>query len=104
RVTRRGQTSPALFPYTTRVRSRRESIIDMMRGRGREIARFEDWQAFLEGSEAVGVTIAPIEGGVLLPADGLAIITEHQLIGEKRSEEHTSELQSRETIVCRLLI
>ncbi|HLU07845.1 MAG TPA: transcription-repair coupling factor [Woeseiaceae bacterium] len=83
---------------------RRESIIDMMRGRGREIARFEDWQAFLEGSEAVGVTIAPIEGGVLLPADGLAIITEHQLIGEKprqRSRRRRAE-RDPETIIREL--
>ena len=83
---------------------RRESIIDMMRGRGRDIARFEDWQAFLEGSEPVGIAIAPIEGGVLLPADGLAIITEHQLIGEKprqRSRRRRAE-RDPETIIREL--
>jgi transcription-repair coupling factor (superfamily II helicase) len=83
---------------------RRESIIDMMRGRGRDIARFDDWQSFLEGSEPVGVAIAPIEGGVLLPADGLAIITEHQLIGEKprqRSRRRRAE-RDPETIIREL--
>ena len=83
---------------------RRESIIDMMRGRGRDIARFDDWQSFLEGSEPVGVSIAPIEGGVLLPADGLAIITEHQLIGEKprqRSRRRRAE-RDPETIIREL--
>ena len=83
---------------------RRESIIDMMRGRGREIARFDDWRSFLEGSEPVGVAIAPIEGGVLLPADRIAIITEHQLIGEKprqRSRRRRAE-RDPETIIREL--
>jgi len=83
---------------------RREGIIDMMRGRGREIARFDDWQAFLLGSESIGIAIAPIEGGVLLPANGLAIITEHQLIGEKprqRSRRRRAE-RDPETIIREL--
>jgi len=83
---------------------RREGIIDMMRGRGREIARFDDWRAFLVGSESIGIAIAPIEGGVLLPADGLAIITEHQLIGEKprqRSRRRRAE-RDPETIIREL--
>src|SRR5690606_39459296 len=28
----------------------------------------------------------------------------HRMVGESRSEEHTSELQSREKLVCRLLL
>src|SRR3712207_8070819 len=28
----------------------------------------------------------------------------HRLVGEERSEEHTSELQSRQYLVCRLLL
>ena len=83
---------------------RREGIIDMMRGRGQEIARFDDWHAFLESSEPIGVAIAPIESGVLLPADDLAIITEHQLIGEKprqRSRRRRAE-RDPETIIREL--
>lgn len=83
---------------------RRESIIDLLRGRGRDIARFDDWQSFLDGSEHTGVTIAPVESGVLLPADGIAIITEHQLIGEKprqRSRRRRAE-RDPETIIREL--
>jgi transcription-repair coupling factor (superfamily II helicase) len=83
---------------------RREGIIDMLRGRGREIGRFDDWHAFLLGSESIGIAIAPIEDGVLLPANGLAIITEHQLIGEKprqRSRRRRAE-RDPETIIREL--
>jgi transcription-repair coupling factor (superfamily II helicase) len=83
---------------------RRESIIDMLRGRGREVARYDDWHAFLRGSESIGIAIAPIEGGVLLPGDRLAILTEHQLIGEKprqRSRRRRAE-RDPETIIREL--
>src|SRR5690606_42125375 len=33
---------------------------------------------------------------------GLAIVQSRQLFEQRRSEEHTSELQSRENLVCRL--
>jgi transcription-repair coupling factor (superfamily II helicase) len=83
---------------------RREGIVDVMRGRGTEIARFDDWQSFLNANDRIGVAIAPIEGGVLLPADGIAIITEHQLIGEKprqRSRRRRAE-RDPETIIREL--
>ncbi|MEX2495670.1 MAG: transcription-repair coupling factor [Woeseia sp.] len=83
---------------------RREGIIDLMRGRGRGIARFDDWQSFAESRERFGVAIAPIETGVLLPEAGIAIITEHQLIGEKprqRSRRRRAE-RDPETIIREL--
>src|SRR3712207_7445799 len=33
-----------------------------------------------------------------------ALVLEHQRHAERRSEEHTSELQSRQYLVCRLLL
>src|SRR5258707_4248832 len=35
---------------------------------------------------------------------GLSIIWKLELLGNYRSEEHTSELQSRQYLVCRLLL
>src|SRR3712207_8337873 len=34
----------------------------------------------------------------------IAVVHENTLWGESRSEEHTSELQSRQYLVCRLLL
>src|SRR2546429_4763667 len=72
-----------LFPYTTLFRSRRKVVF--------RIQRIND------GSDAdlmqvVQTRRAP--GGFLRPAQR----------GQQRSEEHTSELQSRLHIVCRLLL
>src|SRR3712207_8000260 len=84
-----------LFPYTTLFRS----IVALLGSSGcgktstlRMIAGFED---VTSGSIRVGDR--PIEA--LLPKErGVAMAF------EGRSEEHTSELQSRQYLVCRLLL
>src|SRR5436190_21392015 len=68
-----------LFPYTTLFRSR--------------------------GTRRTRLTRARQEADMAQPraADLLAVAI-HQLPGEERSEEHTSELQSHSDLVCRLLL
>src|SRR3712207_8922996 len=74
-----------LFPYTTLFRSRRERPRPGLVGRGLVPLRPAVAGAAVGGGEAAH---RPRE-----PAD-LAV----------RSEEHTSELQSRQYLVCRLLL
>src|SRR5690606_41371586 len=95
--------TPSLFPYTTLFRS--------------QDAHAADWTLFdtlsnrksfgLNGGEcAIGTTYTPTVGdnrtfrvffndGTFAPGTWEAM---------PRSEEHTSELQSRENLVCRLLL
>src|SRR5690554_7604347 len=67
-----------LFPYTTLFRSRRAGIAERCR---------------VDGADGVGV------GGVAGP-----LATDDHRRSVTRSEEHTSELQSRPHLVCRLLL
>src|SRR3712207_8450464 len=71
-----------LFPYTTLFRSR--EMAD-------EVERTSGFKALINERMAAGVALAG---------------NEEQLRrwGEERSEEHTSELQSRQYLVCRLLL
>src|SRR5690606_40452138 len=86
-----------LFPYTTLFRSRRDA--DDFRGAAAMQVGAE--LAFLGGA---------LHGGDDLVADheaadvGAAGFLDEFLHQEVRSEEHTSELQSRENLVCRLLL
>src|SRR3712207_7446350 len=88
-----------LFPYTTLFRSGpwdSEVAIAAINGEGID-ALLEEIVARLP------------EGPRLFPTDQLSDIPEREhvaeLIREKvRSEEHTSELQSRQYLVCRLLL
>src|SRR3712207_8034415 len=71
-----------LFPYTTLFRS--DLCVDLVGG---------DLDESLVGLDAVALLLVPLQDGAL--GDRLAHL---------RSEEHTSELQSRQYLVCRLLL
>src|SRR3712207_7151031 len=73
-----------LFPYTTLFRSRAELVVARAHRRSEAVG---------ERREArVGVELRA--GRLFVPG----------AVGRVRSEEHTSELQSRQYLVCRLLL
>src|SRR3712207_7175788 len=85
-----------LFPYTTLFRSGLEEMIELERNglRGDPDEQADMWLLRVTEAERM-------RGGYQeLAAKGLMILEE---LGE-RSEEHTSELQSRQYLVCRLLL
>src|SRR3712207_7570639 len=78
-----------LFPYTTLFRSRQVALVQRLADQP-EVELLEVAQAAVEelgraGGGAAGEVAGLDEGGA-------------------RSEEHTSELQSRQYLVCRLLL
>src|SRR3712207_9154861 len=93
-----------LFPYTTLFRSVRAcGVAGRKDGRAPadSVAESDAWLADARGCGAAA--IATSAAG--LEADGAAVrlaLTEPWSSGQTRSEEHTSELQSRQYLVCRL--
>src|SRR3712207_8520504 len=82
-----------LFPYTTLFRSvleAREVILSEMD----EIARLISEEMGKPVAEAFSTEISPV----------LDLMQYFARNTQKRSEEHTSELQSRQYLVCRLLL
>src|SRR5690606_41487262 len=77
---RRQPATSSLFPYTTLFRSQLPA--DPHHRRGVAVVHLE---AGREGAHPVGEEL-------------------HRRVPAGRSEEHTSELQSRENLVCRLLL
>src|SRR5207302_11370567 len=94
---------PPLFPYTTLFRSlfrgalsakvNLNGLSDMLREQGGAPDRSRDVYVITE------------QGRVVISAAGnSANLMKTVLPAATRSEEHTSELQSRENLVCRLLL
>src|SRR2546427_2975089 len=87
-----------LFPYTTLFRSRPP------RRRDDEDVRP---QAARVGDERAHERVDGAEGGaaprIIRPVP-LVVVVEVREVDERRSEEHTSELQSQSNLVCRLLL
>src|SRR5690606_40537638 len=59
--------------------------------------------AFDTIARTLGLPAAPAKAGVDRPPAGSATVASGSGVDGPRSEEHTSELQSREKLVCRLL-
>src|SRR3712207_6921767 len=86
-----------LFPYTTLFRSRRQAL-----ARGRLRARRVE--ALRDGVGVVAVGRVPAREGRGVDL-GVELHAPRRAAAERlRSEEHTSELQSRQYLVCRLLL
>src|SRR3712207_7979200 len=92
-----------LFPYTTLFRSDDARIaLDLVRqpvGDDPPVGHHE--HAIGVAHDDVHVVLDQEEGGAALGAQLLHVL--EQAVAE-RSEEHTSELQSRQYLVCRLLL
>ena len=63
---------------------RREALIENLGDHKLKLATVTGWQEFLEKSDAtLAITIAPMEQGMVLPEQNLALITETALFGER---------------------
>src|SRR3712207_8674697 len=87
-----------LFPYTTLFRSRahRRPALD-------GVVRGVEGRAFVAGEHPV-VALGVVAGPVVDRAEDRQPVRPLRLLRQQRSEEHTSELQSRQYLVCRLLL
>src|SRR3712207_7252196 len=89
-----------LFPYTTLFRSPRVPGVEHGAGGG------EGGQPGGDGGEAFGHACRRYRGGAARSGAGGRADAGHSArrATRPRSEEHTSELQSRQYLVCRLLL
>jgi len=90
--------------FTSDSAGRREQVFEMLAGRDLDLTRVDDWATFTASKHRVGVAIAPIENGVVLPDAGIAVIGEQQLFGERvrqRTRRHRIE-RDPETIIRQL--
>src|SRR3712207_7049316 len=72
-----------LFPYTTLFRSNEGDVG--------------------QGADSLDLTLGPGDGYVFVVDDERRLLASDRVL-DVRSEEHTSELQSRQYLVCRLLL
>ncbi|MBT8090900.1 MAG: transcription-repair coupling factor [Gammaproteobacteria bacterium] len=98
------QTFDGRVLFSTDSPGRREQLLDLLAGRGLDLARVGDWQAFTALGQRIGVTVAPIDSGVLLPGAKVAVISEQQLFGERTRTRRRKRQGDRdpETIIRQL--
>jgi len=98
------QTFDGRVLFTTDSPGRREQLYDLLAGRSLDLARVTDWHEFLALEQRIGIAVAPVENGVVLPAAGIAVISEQQLFGERGKARRRRRKSDRdpETIIRQL--
>jgi transcription-repair coupling factor (superfamily II helicase) len=66
---------------------RREMLLGTLRDLQIDPKVVESWEAFLNSSIKIGLCVAPLEQGLWLDEQGIALITETQLYGERVRQE-----------------
>jgi len=66
---------------------RREVLHELLRGHGHAVETVQGWEAFADGTEALGLTVAADLGGLTLTEPRIAIISEAQLFGARAPQE-----------------
>src|SRR5436305_8189970 len=90
---------PPLFPYPTLFRSGRAPSLETLYNRP---VRLQDGRTVIADENYLRESILNPRAKVVAGYE--PIMPTFQGIQEERSEEHTSELQSRPQLVCRLLL
>ncbi len=75
---------------------RREVLADHLRGFGLRPKALDGWRAFLDSDVPLGLTVAPLEQGLLLNDEDLALVTETQLYGERVRQERRRRARERD--------
>ncbi len=69
--------------FTSDSPGRREQVYELLAGRGLDLARVDSWHEFVSGETRIGVAVAPLENGVVLPDANVAVVSEQQLFGDR---------------------
>jgi len=90
--------------FTTDSPGRREQLLEMLSGRGLDLARSASWKGFRDDAHRIGIAVSPVDNGVLLPAANTAVISEQQLFGERTHARRRRRKSDRdpETIIRQL--
>ncbi|VAW88367.1 Transcription-repair coupling factor [hydrothermal vent metagenome] len=62
---------------------RRETLLELLNSHALHPKHYQNWLDFLNGDAPLGITVAPLDQGLLLEKPKLAVITEPQLFGEQ---------------------
>ncbi len=86
---------------------RREVLLDLLRDLKISTRTFENWRIFLESTDHIGITVGPLESGLLLDQvskPSFTVITEAQIFGRRAQQRRRrkSPVRDAETIVSSL--
>ncbi len=76
---------------------RRETLLEMFRKHELRPKLFESWQAFVDASDEIGITVGNLDQGAQIFEPAIAVICESQLFGEKAMQRRLRKRTNRDT-------
>ncbi len=76
---------------------RRETLLELLKQIDLQPVVFEHYQDFLQDDAPIGLTVAPLDQGTWLAEDGLILITEAQLFGDRVAQRRRRRSQQSNT-------
>ena len=76
---------------------RREMLTEHLRGFGLVPQPASDWPAFVSDEASLALTVAPLEQGLFLEPENLALVTETQLYGERVRQDRRRKARLRDS-------
>lgn len=97
------QNRPARILFASESPGRRELLIDVLREKNLSSKTVQSWPEFLHESADTVVSVAPLDQGVILRDQDIAIVTEQELFGEKpRRKRRHRRVQDPEALISDL--
>ena len=78
---------PGRVLFVAESAGRREMLRETLTGYGIKTTQADGWSDFLNQDSDLALTVFPLEQGVWLPGQGIAVVTETQLLGEVVRQE-----------------
>ena len=83
--------------FAAETQGRRETLLEFLRGCDLTPGAFDSWHDFISSESKLGITVAPLDNGLLINDPAIAVIAESQLFGEQVMQRRRRKKRQRET-------
>jgi transcription-repair coupling factor (superfamily II helicase) len=82
--------------FAAETSGRREVLLELLKRDNIIPKQYPSWQSFLDNTDPIGITVAPLEKGLLLKSPPVAVISEAQLFGEQAVQRRRRKVTKRD--------
>jgi len=83
--------------FAAETAGRRETLLELLSENAIQPKVYQNWDEFLAGDELLGITVAPLEQGLVLPNNNIAVIAEPQLFGQQVMQRRRRSRKKRDS-------
>ncbi len=83
--------------FAAETAGRRETLLELLHENSIYPHVYQNWTEFLAGEDALGITVAPLEHGLLLTQNNISVIAEPQLFGQQVMQRRRRSRKKRDS-------